>query len=433
MRLEKLLIRTLREAPESAETLGHQFSVRGGYVHQTGAGVYTISPLGLRVLKNIETIMGREMNKLGCQEVLMPVVSPASLWIESNRYDSVDALLKFKTRGGINSVLNPTHEEIICDYVRSFLQSYRQLPFALYQMQTKYRDELRVRAGLIRCREFIMKDAYSFHSSDGSLEEFYGEMLKAYHLIYKKVGLVDIIEVVAPVGDMGGRVSHEFQMISPMGEDKIYICASCEYKCNSEALENSGGNGENVLCPKCGKKLREARGVEIGNIFQLGTKYSESMSVFYSDETGGRRNPVMGCYGIGISRTMASIMEQRLAADANGAVWNMLVAPYRVHIMTIGNSENIMLTSSKIYHGLCSLGIDTILDDGEEGAGSKFANSDLIAAPIVVIISNRCLSMGNVELKYGNVKGDYPTSIPVADICEKLGQFIENELALLER
>ncbi|MDR1425373.1 MAG: hypothetical protein LBI70_00030 [Rickettsiales bacterium] len=438
MKLEKLLIKTLREAPEGAETPGHRFSLRGGYVHQTGAGLYTYSPLGLRVLKNIENVVRREMNRLGCQEILMPMVSPASLWVESGRYDSVDVLLKFKTRGGLNSVLNPTHEEIVCDYVRSCLQSYRQLPFALYQLQTKYRDELRVRAGLIRCREFSMKDAYSFHRSYEDLEEFYGKMLNAYHLIYKKVGLEGILDVVASVGDMGGKISHEFQLISPIGEDRIYLCDSCDFRCNGEMLEDLKKGGRDIFCPKCGKELRETRGVEVGNIFQLGNRYSESMNVFYSDENGKRCSPTMGCYGIGLSRTLASILEQRAALPLEDSeekargLWNMLTAPYRVHVMSLGNSPEVKEASAKIYRDLEFLNIEAILDDSEDRAGSKFTNFELIGAPLGIVLSKKCLEEGTAELKCGNVGGDYPKNIPLAEVPSWIDKFIKNELTILD-
>ena len=209
MRLDKIFTKRLHAIPSDADTNGHQIALRGGYIYQTGAGVYTFTSLGLKVLRNIENLIRSEMDKLGCQEILMPITSPASLWKESNRYDSVDILLKFKNRAENDFVLNPTHEEIVTDYVRSCLQSYKQLPFSLYQIQTKYRDELRVRAGLIRCREFIMKDAYSFHKDWNDLNDFYNKMLEKYHKIYELLGLSDIISVLAPTGDMGGKISHD--------------------------------------------------------------------------------------------------------------------------------------------------------------------------------------------------------------------------------
>jgi prolyl-tRNA synthetase len=431
MRLEKLFTKMLRDAPEGAETPGHQISMRGGYLHQTGAGLYTFTPLGLRVLRNIEKIIRQEIERLGCQEILMPMVSPASLWIESQRYDRVDVLLKFKTRGGTDCVLNPTHEEVICDYVRSCLQSYRQLPLALYQLQTKYRDELRVRAGLIRCREFLMKDAYSFHSSREDLESFYEAMRGSYHRIFQRIGLEGILDVAAPVGDMGGSMSHEFQMISPIGEDKLYICGSCDYRCNSEVLENLEKRGDSLLCPHCGGEFKEVHGVEVGNIFQLGTKYSESMGVSYSDSGGQRRFPTMGCYGIGVSRCMASLIEQRSAEGAAPGLWNMLIAPYRVHILTLGNSESVLTAAGEIEEGLKSLGIEALVDAGGEGAGSKFTNFELLGAPLGVVVSERSLAQGNVELRLGHVQGEYPQMLALSEACGSLERFILNEILSL--
>jgi prolyl-tRNA synthetase len=421
MRLKNLAIKILRAAPENTETAGHVLALRGGYIHQTGAGLYTFSPLGLKVLRNIEEIIREKMNAVGCQEILMPMVSPANLWVESGRYDSVDVLLKFKTRAGVDSVLNPTHEEIVCEYARSLLQSYRQLPMALYQIQSKYRDELRVRAGLVRCREFIMKDAYSFHRTREDLEDFYSKMLEAYHEIYRKIGIENVLDVVASVGTMGGRVSHEFQMISPIGEDTLYICAGCNYRCNRDIFADSGGTTKNFVCPLCGDKLEETRGVEVGNIFQLGDRYSNTMNIRYSDEQGKKCTPTMGCYGIGLGRAMACIMEQ--AGEGNGKIWNMAVAPYKIHLIVLGNSEKIRLTAEKLYQELLARHIDVILDDSTDGAGSKFANADLLGSPIVVLVSEKNISNGVVEVKYGRVRGDYPKTLLLEDAVKNLCAF----------
>ncbi|MDR2077835.1 MAG: proline--tRNA ligase [Rickettsiales bacterium] len=426
MRMKDLLIRILYTNSGDAETSGHQLALKGGYIYQTGAGIYTISPLGLKVLTNIANVVRLEMEKIGCQEILMPIVSPASLWLESERYNSIDTLLKFKTKSGADAVLNPTHEEIVCDYVRSFLRSYRQLPFTLYQIQTKYRDELRVRAGLIRCREFIMKDAYSFHRSYEDLEDFYGKMLIAYHTVYRKIGLLGVIAVAGSMGDMGGRMSHEFQIISSVGEDTLYLCDSCDYGCNREAMANSN---DSTSCPKCSGKLASFRGIEVGNIFQLGYKYTKSMNVLYNDETGTRLNPTMGCYGIGISRVMACIMEQ---TDVDsGKFWNMAVTPYRLHIITVGNSEEVKIASEDLYRDMQSRGVETIIDDSTDRIGSKLINAKLIGAPLLAIVSDKNISAGIVEMKYGNVDGSYPASIPLHGAADGIDKIIANELTLL--
>lgn len=389
MHINNIFIKRLHTLPSDADTKGHQIALKGGYIYQTGAGVYTFTPLGIKVLRNIENIVRTEMNKLDCQEILMPVTSPASLWKESDRYNSVDVLLKFKNRANNDFVLNPTHEEIVSDYARFCLESYKQLPFSLYQIQTKYRDELRVRAGLIRCREFIMKDAYSFHRDWDDLNEFYNKMLLAYEKIYKLIGLDNIVSVLAPTGDMGGKISHEFQMISPVGEDTIYICSSCSYKSNKEMFVDQN---EEQKCPNCGKILEKKRGVEIGNIFQLGDKYTKSMNVTYMDEDGTKKHPIMGCYGIGIGRSFACILEQ---AELGKYVWNKLIAPYKVHIVTIGSSQEISNISGKIYKYLLVHNIETIIDDTEDRPGSKFANADLMGAPIRIIVSERNITTDN--------------------------------------
>ena len=386
MRLENLFIKRTKELPADATTSGHKLSLKGGYVHQTGAGLYTYSPLGFKVLQNIETIIRKELDAIGCQEMNMPVVSPLSLWKETGR-ENIDVLLKFKTRAGIEAVVNPTHEEIVTDYVRSILQSYKQLPLAptslcLYQIQTKYRDELRARAGLIRCREFMMKDAYSFHISWEDLDNFYNIVLTTYHKIYDKLGMKNVIDILAPTGDMGGKISHEFQMVSKL------------------------------------------RGVEVGNIFQLGDKYTSSMNVHYLDKDGKKQTPIMGCYGIGVSRVFGCLLEQ--SNDEAKAIFNMAVAPYKVHIISIGEGESVSL-ATKLYNDLLSAGIDVIIDTTNERAGSKFANADLIGAPVRAIISPKNLEKGVFEMKYSGLNGIYPEQLSIDNIFQDIREIITKE------
>ena len=428
MRLENLFIKRTKELPADATTLGHKLALKGGYIHQTGAGIYTYSPLGFKVFQNIKKIIREELDAVGCQEMNMPVVSPLSLWKETGR-ENIDVLLKFKTRAGIEAVVNPTHEEIVTDYVRSILQSYKQLPaspnsLCLYQIQTKYRDELRARAGLIRCREFMMKDAYSFHTSWNDLKEFYDIMLKTYHKIYKRLGMKNVIDILAPTGDMGGKISHEFQMISDIGEDTIYVCENCDYRANKEVLTDK--DAEDVLvCPNCGKKLQKLRGVEVGNIFQLGDKYTKSMNAIYADAEGKKQIPVMGCYGIGVSRVFGCLLEE-CGSDVK-ASFNMEVAPYKVHIISIGEGEAKEL-AEKLYTELTSAGIEVIIDTTDDRAGSKFANADLIGAPIRAIISPKNLEHGVFEMKYSGLKEEYPETIPVNKVFEKIQHIVKDEL-----
>ena len=252
----------------------------------------------------------------------------------------MSVLAKFKGSSGADYVICPTHEEVVTDYARSVITSYRQLPFMLYQIQTKFRDELRVRAGLIRTREFIMKDGYSFHETQEDLEQYYQRCFDAYYRIFRRCGLKNFVDVMSSTGDMGGKIAHEFQLINEMGEDTLYIC-DCGFRANKE-LEDT----DTTVCPRCGKTLNKVRGIEIGNIFQLGKKYTESMNMTYTAADGSEKTPIMGCYGIGVGRTMAAIIEE--SADDNGPVWNMETAPFAVEVIGLVDKENKTLPMAEI-------------------------------------------------------------------------------------
>ncbi|MCL1786186.1 MAG: His/Gly/Thr/Pro-type tRNA ligase C-terminal domain-containing protein [Alphaproteobacteria bacterium] len=421
MLIQNLSVRRQFEETGHATTKGHKIAVKGGYIHQTFQGGYTYSPLGFRVLLNIERIIRQEMNKIDGQEILMPVVSGADLWIESGRYNTVDVLAKFKGRGGADYVLNPTHEEIVVDYSRSFLESYRQMPFMLYQIQTKFRDELRARAGVIRTREFIMKDGYSFHSDQADLEKYYARALDAYHKIFKRCGFQNFVHVISPSGDMGGDIAHEFQLIHETGEDTIYLCDACGFNANKELV------GEDATCPKCGAKMRQERAIEIGNIFQLGKKYSESMGLAYTDAAGKQNHPIMGCYGIGVTRILGALLEE--SADDNGPVWNMETAPFAVHVIAISDKDGAAFTAAeKIYNDLTLAGVDAIFDGRDARAGEKFADADLIAAPVRIIVSAKTLADKMAEVKYRVNDRDtsgMKDSFPLADVVSETQKAIE--------
>ena len=413
MKIENLCVKRLIGDVAGATTRGHKIAVKGGYIHQTFQGGYTFSPLGWRVIQNIENIIRDEMNKIDGQEILMPVVSNADLWRESGRYDKVDVLAKFKGRSGTEYVLNPTHEEVVVDFVKSVLETYRQMPFMVYQIQTKFRDELRARAGLIRTREFIMKDAYSFHETVEDLQKYYDKCLTAYHNVYRRCGLKNVVHVLSSTGDMGGSVAHEFQLITDMGEDTIYLCDKCGFNANKEVIDN-----DSEICPKCGAKMRRVRGVEVGNIFQLGTKYSESMNLTYTAPDGSTKNPIMGCYGIGVGRTMAAILEE--SADDYGPIWNVATAPFTVEVIGLSDKDGHTLPlAEQIYNDLRAAGIETLLDNRDARAGEKFADADLIAAPIRLIISAKNLSNNNIEVKYrvnDHDTSSMPTTISVDSV-----------------
>lgn len=393
MKIENLCVKRLYGDVAGATTAGHKMAVKAGYIYQTFQGGYTLTPLGWRVVRNIENIIRDEMDAVDGQEILMPVVSGAELWRESGRYDTVDVLAKFKGRGGAEYVLNPTHEEVVTDFVKSVLTTYRQLPFMVYQIQTKFRDELRVRAGLIRTREFIMKDAYSFHTSQADLEKYYYRVLDAYKRVFARCGLRNVVDVLSSTGDMGGSIAHEFQLINEMGEDTIYLC-DCGFRANKEMVTEG-----NEVCPKCGAPMHKVRGIEIGNIFQLGTKYSASMHLTYTAADGTEQNPIMGCYGIGVGRTMAAILEE--SADEYGPRWNMATAPFAVQVIALTDKEGkTNAVAEKIYNDLRAAGIETLLDTRDARAGEKFADADLIAAPIRLVISAKNLANGVAEVKY---------------------------------
>ncbi|MCL2369254.1 MAG: His/Gly/Thr/Pro-type tRNA ligase C-terminal domain-containing protein [Alphaproteobacteria bacterium] len=424
MKIENLCVRRRFEESGEDTTKGYKMSLRAGIVYQTAAGLYTLTPLGCCVLRNIENIIRSEMNAVDGQEILMPVVAPAELWKQTGRYDSAAetlGIMKFKGRSGGDFLLSPTHEESTVDFVKSVLESYRQLPFCVYQIQTKYRDELRVRSGLIRTREFIMKDAYSFHATEEDLDVYYERQLSAYYKIYKRCGLKKVIHVVADSGDMGGKVAHEFQLINETGEDTVYVC-KCKFAANKEGVD-----GDNPKCPKCFDEMDVVRGIEVGNIFKLGYFYSESMNLEYMGEDGKKANPIMGCYGIGVSRILASILEE--SADENGPVWNMETAPYAVHVVALPDKEGkTNPVAEKIYNDLSAVGIESILDMRDARAGEKFADADLIAAPIRLIISTKNLDANVAEVKYRvNDKdtGDMPTSFPLDSVIDETKKAIE--------
>ncbi len=393
MKIEQLCVNRLYGDVAGATTHGHKIAVKGGYIYQTFQGGYTLTPLGWSVVHKIENIIREEMNAIDGQEILMPVVCSADLWQETGRYDSMDNIAKFKGRSGADYVICPTHEEVVTDYARSVIKSYRQMPCMLYQIQTKFRNELRVRAGLIRTREFIMKDAYSFHETQEDLDKYYKRCFDAYYKIFRRCGLKNFTDVLAPSGDLGGQYTHEFQLITDMGEDTLYVC-DCGFRANKETAEN-----DSAICPHCGKQMEKKRGIEIGQVFQLGKKYTESMHMTYTDANGEEKTPIMGCYGIGVTRVMAAIIEE--SADDNGPIWNMETAPFAVEVISLTDKENkTSKLAEKIYHDLKTQNIEVLLDNRESRAGEKFADADLIAAPIRLIVSEKNLTQNKIEIKY---------------------------------
>lgn len=539
MLMSKLLGERFKEAPADANSASHIFLLRGGYVRQVSNGIFSMLMPAKRVAKKIEAIIREEMDRIDGQEVLFPVVLPAELWEESGRFQSVGSeLLRLKDRAGHQMLLGMTHEEAAVHLARTEALTYARYPFMIYQIQTKFRDEPRARGGLIRVREFTMKDAYSFHTSQESLEEYYEECLKAYHTIFKRTGLPEVISVGSDTGMMGGKVAHEFMLLTDIGEDTIVVCDSCDYKANMEVatskiihedhteediskvytpdikdidslakffnvpnnrilksivfeVENSnkplvvfvrgdlevneakvkslikanilpyakyedsslsfgfigpynllvdevdvifdkslmgennlicGANEidhhfkgfsigrdlsevefhdvskvkEDDICSDCGGKLKLKRGVEVGNIFQLGTKYTKAMNMTYIDKEGDSRNPIMGCYGIGVGRLLACIIEAN--HDENGPIWPISVAPWQIHICVLkSKKEDIDSVGLDLYNRLKDK-YEVIMDDRNVGAGVQFADADLLGVPVRIIVSERNLKNNQLEI-----------------------------------
>ncbi len=573
MKMSKMVGRRIKEDPKDAKTVSHKFLIRGGYARMVSAGIYSLLPVGKRIVDKIEAVIRDEMNKIEGQEILMPVVLPAELWEESGRYESVgQELLRFQDRNGKKMLLAMTHEEAVCHLVRTELSSYKQLPSMVYQIQTKYRDEARPRAGLIRVREFTMKDAYSFHISQECLDEYYQRAHQAYVNIFRRVGMNDVLSIESNSGMMGGKVSHEFMAISENGEDTIFVSPDGSYRANREIAtaawkfqkeaalelekvhtpnaktieevanflsvkaENTGKavfykndvsgelifavirgdldvnesklqnialaaelsfadddairttgcepgfasplavdstkvkiivdlsvlessnlvvgandadyhyknfnferdmtNTKDVIiadiatvragdpCPVTGEPLLEKRGIEVGNIFQLGTKYTDAMNCTVLDQNGKAKSLIMGCYGIGVGRTMASVIEQ--SNDNFGPVWPITIAPFQVQLCALNpKKENVAEVSDKIYNDLTAAGIEVLYDDRGEKAGFMFNDADLLGIPLRLVVSPKTVGGGQVEFKRRGIReGDL---LEIDNIVETMKKLIDDE------
>ncbi|GAA0729882.1 proline--tRNA ligase [Clostridium malenominatum] len=570
MKLSKMLIGTLRETPAEAEIVSHQLMLRAGMMRKMASGIYNFMPLGLRVIKKIEDIVREEMNKAGAQEFLASAVLPSELWKESGRWDVFGPeMFRLKDRNEREFCLGPTHEEVFTDIARNEIKSYKQLPLNLYQIQTKYRDERRPRFGVMRSREFIMKDAYSFDKDNEGLDVSYSKMYEAYHNVFKRCGLICKC-VEADSGAMGGSGSAEFMVQSEVGEDEIAFCTSCQYAANiekapstAEVMEKEDFNtiekistpevktiddltkffnttatkfGKTLIyiadkkivavivrgdrevnevkvinaiggavdfemadsetvkkvtnaevgfagpigikadiilideevsnmynfivganetgyhyvnvnydidfkgivgdfrkavkgdkCPKCGDLITVDRGIEVGHIFKLGTKYSEAMGANFIDENGEAKPLIMGCYGIGVNRTMATVIEQN--HDENGIVWPLSIAPYQVIVIpAVMKDEDQVKAAEDIYNKLAEMGVEVVLDDRDERAGVKFKDADLIGIPMRITVGKK-IKEGNVEFKLRN-SSDLEV-LSIEQIFERVREeFLNNQLKL---
>jgi len=547
MRYSRFFAPTLRDDPADAEVISHKLLLRAGFIRRVTSGVYDFLPLGLRVLRNIESIVREEMARAGAQELLLPMVQPSELWKKSGRWEKYGKeLLRFKDRHAHESCLGPTHEEVICDLVSRELRSYKQLPMNLYQIQNKFRDEVRPRFGLMRGREFVMKDAYSFHADEESLQAEYDNMFATYQRIFTRLGL-KFRAVEADTGSIGGNQSHEFHVLAESGEDLIAYCSHCDYAANVEkgisirdipsfgdaalnevktphvtaveevaeclqinadqlvktliyqvtggefdgqtvaacvrgddilqeiklaraldadevalatddalkainsikgfvgpqnldckifmdkSLRNAvgmvaGGNKSDIHvtglsisrdientefadlrevrlndgCAQCASngaegRIQHARGIEVGQVFALGKQYTQPLEVLFQDQHGKRATATMGCYGIGVSRLVASVIEQR--NDENGMIWPLSIAPFQVVIITMGKSETAMAASEKLYQDMMNAGIEVLWDDRKERPGVKFKDAELMGLPIHVVVGDRGLDADAIEIR----------------------------------
>lgn len=360
-----------------------QLLTRAGFVDKLAAGVYTMLPLGLRVMKKIENIIREEMNAIGGQEILMPALQPKANWVTTGRWDGFDVLFKLKGADDKEYALGATHEEVITPLFTKFISSYKDLPVAAYQIQTKFRNEKRAKSGVLRGRQFTMKDLYSFHATEEDLDEYYEKARGAYWKIFSRVGIKEKTHFTLASGGTFAKYSHEFQTITDAGEDTIYVCKKCSLAINKEIKI------ETPNCPECGTSDFETKkAIEVGNIFKLGTRYTEPFNLKFRDVEGKEKLAVMGCYGIGLDRLMGTAVE--ISNDANGIIWHKNIAPFQAHLIGLDlDNENIRSTAEKLYKSLLNANIEVLYDDRGLSAGAKFKDSDLIGIPVRLVVSKK--------------------------------------------
>ena len=405
MKLSKLFTKTLREAPTDEEAKNAQLLIRGGFVYKNSAGIYSFLPLGWRVAQKIMNIVRQEMDAIGGQEMLMPTLidkkymEPTGRWNLDVGYKAIPQpdLNELETKNcklETNFVLGWSHEEVLTAIASKYISSYKDLPFYAYQIQTKFRNEARAKSGLLRGREFMMKDLYSFHADQKDLDNYYEKAKEAYLKIFERCGLTAIYTVAAG-GIFTDKFTHEFQVLADVGEDTIYVCSKCKYSENKEITKLKNGD----KCIKCDGNIEEHKSIEVGNIFDQSTKYSEALGLYFTDEDGNKKPVIMGAYGIGLGRVMATVVE--VLSDEKGIVWPENIAPCKVHLISLEQNES----ADKIYDDLQKSGVEVLYDDREgKTAGEKFADSDLIGCPIRIVVSKKTLEKESVELKLRNEK-----------------------------
>jgi len=410
----KTFIPTLKEIPQEAESVSHRLMLRAGLIRMLMAGVYSYLPLGFKVLNNIQRIIRQELDTSGACELLLPALQPQELWMRSGRdKDMGEVMIRFIDRKGRKVCLGPTHEEVITELVKNHVSSYKQLPLILYQIQTKFRDEIRPRFGVVRACEFIMKDAYSFDKDQAGLDKNYRAMHNAYKRIFKRCGL-DCLVVEADPGVMGGNVSHEFMVSAKDGEDTVFVCPKCKVAVAFNEREEQN-------CAKCNLKLEKINTIEVGHLFKLGTKYSGASGANFLDAEGKTKPIIMGCYGIGVSRLISAVIEQNY--DNAGIIWPDELSPYQVIILPLDTTDKkITKIALDIYKDLEHNGIDVLLDDRDERAGVKFKDADLLGISLQVIIGKESLKKNTIELK---IRRNHKKIIKTkADILTEINKFI---------
>ena len=404
MRQSALFTKTRREAPKDEEAVNARLLIRAGYVDKVLAGVYSFLPLGFRVFQKIEAIIRESMEEIGGVELLLPALQPKANWELTDRFKTYDALFKFVSYYSKQDfVLGPTHEEIISPLMKRFILSYKDLPRAVFQIQTKFRDEARVKSGLLRGREFVMKDLYSFHADTADLDQYYENVMNAYKKIFDRVGIGEKTHLTFASGGSFSKYSHEFQTLTSAGEDEIYLCKQCAVAINKEIIKDQ------IVCPECkGGDLKKEKAVEVGNIFKLHTKYSDPFSLTYRSRAGKEQKVYMGCYGIGLNRLIGTIVE--LSHDTRGIIWPEAVAPFKIHLIRLGDSATIMKLGEKVYADFSGESREddrqgsyaaVLYDDrNDASSGEKLIDADLIGIPWRAVLSEK--TKGKIELKRRN-------------------------------
>lgn len=392
----KLFSKTSKDISKDEVSLNAQLLTKAGLVDKSAAGVYNLLPLGWRVMKKIENIIREEMELVGGQELFLPTLHPKKNWEKTDRWQSMEEdLYKIKIGNIDKLVLGPTHEEVLVPLAKKFISSYKDLPQYVYQFQNKFRREKRVKSGILRTREFLMKDLYSFHADQEDLDNYYEKVKKTYQKIFQRCGIKDQTYLTYASGGTFAKYSHEFQTLTLAGEDLIYICDKCKVAINKEIIAD-----QDYKCPVCGNtKLKKKKAVEVGNIFKLGVKFSKPFDLFYSKEDGQKELAVMGCYGIGLQRLMGSIVE--IKNDERGIIWPISVAPFQVHLLELDPRDaQVKENAQKLYQILQQKGIEVLWDDrADKLAGAKFADCDLIGIPYRVVASKKTLKEGKYEIK----------------------------------